>query len=119
MGLIWAWKDCRNRGEWNSIRTTIEELARGLVERESRYVRDKAGKQDPEEKKSSERRSDQSKDKRMEECWELSKGLSLCIRRLSWISRSKELSLSESMEILSEDAVCPVLQICSLMEEGP
>ena len=36
MGLIWAKKDCRNRGEWNSIKTAIEELARGLVERESR-----------------------------------------------------------------------------------
>ena len=58
MGLIWAWKDCRNRGEWNSIKTAIEDLAKGLVERESKHVSDKAGKQDAKEKKSSERRSD-------------------------------------------------------------
>ena len=38
MGLIWAKKDSRNRGEWNSIKTAIKELARGLAERESRYV---------------------------------------------------------------------------------
>ena len=58
MGLIWAWRDCKNRGEWNSIKTAIEELAKGLVERESKHVSDKAGKHDAKEKKSSERRSD-------------------------------------------------------------
>ena len=68
MILIWEWKDCRSRGEWNSIRTAIEELAWGLVEQESRYVWDKAGKQDAKEKKSSEGRSDQSMDKEMEDC---------------------------------------------------
>ena len=64
-------------------------------------------------------RKDQNKDKGMEDCWELSEGRSLCIRRLSWMSRSKELSLLESIEKLSKDAVCPNLQICSLIEEGP
>ena len=45
-GLIWAWKDCYNREEWNTIETTVKELAMGLVKQESGYVKDKVGKQD-------------------------------------------------------------------------
>ena len=43
-------------------------------------------------------RKDQNNDRGMEDCWELSEGRSLCIRLLSWIRRSKGLSLLESME---------------------
>ena len=57
MGLIWAWKNCRNKKEWNSIKTAIEELAQG-VGRARKYVRDKAGKQDAKGKKSSKGRSE-------------------------------------------------------------
>ena len=38
IGLIWAWKKRRNRGEGNTIKTTIKELAWGLVKQESGYV---------------------------------------------------------------------------------
>ena len=85
---------------------------------ESGYVGIKRGSKILKEKINAVRRNE-NKDKRIEDCWELSEGLSLCMRRLSWIRRSEELSLLESIEKLSKDAECPVLQICSLMEEGP
>ena len=31
-GLLWAWKDCSNRGEENTIKTTVKELAKGAGE---------------------------------------------------------------------------------------
>ena len=51
----------------------------------------------------------------MENCWELSHDLSLCMRRLS---RLKEFSILERIEKSSKDALCPVLQIRSSIEEG-
>ena len=88
------------------------------MKQKSEYVKDEVGKQYAKEKQTR-MRENQNEDKGMEDCCEFSEGLSFCIRRLSWVSRSKELSLLESMEKLSKDAVCPVLQICSLMEEVP
>ena len=60
----------------------------------------------------------QNKAKGMEECWELSEALSLWIRRLSCMRRSKELSVLERIEKSSKEALWPVLHMCSLIEEG-
>ena len=38
IGIIWAWTNCRNRGEGNTIKTTTKELVRGLVKQESGHV---------------------------------------------------------------------------------
>ena len=44
----------------------------------------------------------------MEDCWELKLGLSLWMRRLSWIRKSKELSVLLIIEKSSQLQVRPV-----------
>ena len=53
----------------------------------------------------------------MEDCWELSKGLSLCIDRLSCMSRSKEFSVLEWKNLHRRLYVLFYKYV--LMEEGP
>jgi len=58
IGLIWAWTNRRNRGEENTIKTTIKEVVRGLVKQESGYVGISQESKMPKKSKTSEGKSE-------------------------------------------------------------